>query len=908
MVLANVAWILASNGKRVLAIDWDLEAPGLHRYFAPFLLDKSLAWSDGLMDFVRNFETEALTQPPLPEGADPSARDWYKPLADLSRYTLRLNWDFANGGLLDFVPAGRQSPDYSNRVNSFDWKNFYERLGGGAFLDAARQAVGERYQYVLIDSRTGVSDTSGICTVQMPNTLVVCFTANNQSIDGSAGIAASVRNQWTRFEGRGVTPPRIFPLLMRTDDNEKDKLDAARLYVKARFNQFLEHLQGQEQEYWQAVEIPYKPYYNYEEVLATFADDPGRKGTFLAAVEYLTRYITRPPVDRMIPLLSEDRKKVLSCYERAPRLAPVGAVSSPVSWTPKKVERLALTLSGGGFRAAMFHLGVIRLLYETNLLPKITHITAVSGGSILAAHLVLNWERYTGSEATFAAVSRELVEFTAHDVRGHITRCKLLSMLVPWAWFGSAPFLGSRLLQTAYESLYRGQSLMELRGTDFKAPELHILASSLTTGALWSFTWSGCFFYDGNVWRHFAGQSLPVALAVAASSALPALVDPVRLTQYTLRVSENEFPIPQYLADGGILENLGLSHLQWLRQEKGLQFDYVLLSDAQTAFDRAPTRPLIRALAWSARANELAMSRAGDLVYQLAAHGVGADQSFYVTCRLRDIVQSTEGQNTLDLRVQRQLASMRIDLDPLSPAEAYLLMRHGYEVALQALRRVGIPGVAGPEFHSQVGNSLSFWRESEGGPNVAHLDLEAKGASRLKLRLWAPGDWASWAIVGLLALYFTLGIGLAVWPTSVTNTKLAHENALLADKNAALGIELKLASQRLQEVAPLQPSQVSITQVANVVKKEPHSVSAVLEFDRPVPNAPGIMVVKLEAGHRVRLAVSPVWTETRGPPADVDRPTKRLWAKWNPEKDGLLPESLPKSSAEIYSWASPKSP
>ena len=50
MALANVAWVLASSGKRVLAIDWDLEAPGLHRYFEPFLADKSLERSTGLID------------------------------------------------------------------------------------------------------------------------------------------------------------------------------------------------------------------------------------------------------------------------------------------------------------------------------------------------------------------------------------------------------------------------------------------------------------------------------------------------------------------------------------------------------------------------------------------------------------------------------------------------------------------------------------------------------------------------------------------------------------------------------------------------------------------------------------------------------------------------------------------
>ncbi len=63
---------------------------------------------------------------------------WYKALADLTRYAVSLVWKFEDGGLLDFVPAGQQGPSYSEHVNSFDWKNFYERLGGGAFLKASQ--------------------------------------------------------------------------------------------------------------------------------------------------------------------------------------------------------------------------------------------------------------------------------------------------------------------------------------------------------------------------------------------------------------------------------------------------------------------------------------------------------------------------------------------------------------------------------------------------------------------------------------------------------------------------------------------------------------------------------------------------------------------------------------------------
>ncbi|QQZ52444.1 hypothetical protein IFE09_00070 [Streptomyces microflavus] len=54
------------------------------------------------------------------------------------------------------------------RVNSFDWHSFYNRLGGGAFIDSLREQMARAYDYVLIDSRTGLSDTSGVCTIQLP--------------------------------------------------------------------------------------------------------------------------------------------------------------------------------------------------------------------------------------------------------------------------------------------------------------------------------------------------------------------------------------------------------------------------------------------------------------------------------------------------------------------------------------------------------------------------------------------------------------------------------------------------------------------------------------------------------------------------------------------------------------------
>ncbi|HYJ88286.1 MAG TPA: patatin-like phospholipase family protein [Pyrinomonadaceae bacterium] len=281
MTLANVAWILACAGKKVLAIDWDLEAPGLHRYFYPFLIDKELTASDGLIDFVINYALEAVS-PSRESDSDPQ---WYKAHANILRSALSLNYEFPNQGRLDFVPAGRQGLSYDTRVNSFDWQGFYERLGGGLFLEEVKRQMREQYDYILIDSRTGVSDTSGICTIQMPDIIVPCFTLNHQGMDGALRITKAV------FEKRKESGLKVFPVPMRLDKAENDKLRRRTQMAKDKFFPFPNHLpKGEWEKYWDDVPVFYVPYYSYEEVLAIFAEGRTPASIFTAA-EKLTKYL-----------------------------------------------------------------------------------------------------------------------------------------------------------------------------------------------------------------------------------------------------------------------------------------------------------------------------------------------------------------------------------------------------------------------------------------------------------------------------------------------------------------------------------------------------------------------------------------------------------------------------------------
>ncbi|HEY6797490.1 MAG TPA: NB-ARC domain-containing protein, partial [Kineosporiaceae bacterium] len=294
MALANVAWILASAGRRVLVADWDLEAPGLPRFFRPFLSTVP-AKVPGIIDLVRRFEDEVM--PPRGEALHPRRRSdgWVQRLAEPHEYVIPVEWDFGEGSL-DLLTAGRQNSSYATTLSQLDWDNFYE-LGGGQFFDALRENMRREYDYTLIDSRTGFSDVADICTQHLPDVLVDCFTLSDQGIDGAADVARAVGS----YAGRRI---RILPVAMRVDDAEKVKVDAGRARAMHCFSGLPEHLAEHERlAYFQKVEVPYKAFYAYEEILATF-DVPGKPGSLLAAYERLTEVLTGGAVAAM-PTMDE---------------------------------------------------------------------------------------------------------------------------------------------------------------------------------------------------------------------------------------------------------------------------------------------------------------------------------------------------------------------------------------------------------------------------------------------------------------------------------------------------------------------------------------------------------------------------------------------------------------------------
>ncbi|RWA65453.1 MAG: patatin-like phospholipase family protein [Mesorhizobium sp.] len=247
-------------------------------------------------------------------------------------------------------------------------------------------------------------------------------------------------------------------------------------------------------------------------------------------------------------------------------MEPIPAVSSP---DDDKVERydLGLCLSGGGYRAMLFHAGVLCRLNEAGLLQKIDMVSSVSGGSIAAGLLAVIWPRLT----------------FANGVAGNFRELYLTKILAFSQVFLDAPSILKGLLNpfssaaaevaACYERhLFNGSRPM-LKGLTGR-PWFVFCSSNLSTGSL--FRMSNRYIADYRIGVAYHAD-LPVATAIAASSAFPPFLSPLRLdlTQFEWQNDKLDASVGPavpagraVLTDGGVYDNHGiepaLKRCRWL--------------------------------------------------------------------------------------------------------------------------------------------------------------------------------------------------------------------------------------------------------------------------------------------------------------------------------------------------------
>ncbi|MEM6426071.1 MAG: AAA family ATPase [Cyanobacteria bacterium P01_D01_bin.128] len=256
MALANIATILAQWGYKTLLVDWDLEAPGLEFYFQDYIKLQNIAAQEGLVDLLSKAEqTEHET---LAESVA-----WQEAIVEIEVPEAREKIHLITAGQRD------KNGQYFDRVTNLDWDSFYQQQGG-FLIESLRSEWKEHYDYVLIDSRTGITDIGGICTIQLPDVLVLLFTATEQSLKGATKVASKAqRAQWDLpFDRASLT---CLPIPSRFDFNEEFKVSQEWL------NHFSEELKEiyddwlpttvDRKKFLEVTKIPYSSYFSFGEKL-----------------------------------------------------------------------------------------------------------------------------------------------------------------------------------------------------------------------------------------------------------------------------------------------------------------------------------------------------------------------------------------------------------------------------------------------------------------------------------------------------------------------------------------------------------------------------------------------------------------------------------------------------------------
>ncbi|MDD2230025.1 MAG: hypothetical protein PHY48_11495 [Candidatus Cloacimonetes bacterium] len=183
LALANIAALLVKKGRRVVLIDFDLEAPGLDS-FDEF---SCIGCKPGVVEYTTQF---------LQTGEAPKIDDFIH----------HCHLKDAPSGDLWIMPAGTKDTCYNRSRAGINWVEMYESGLGAAFVENWKAAIARRFKpdYVLVDSRTGLTDVGGICTLHLPDLVVMLFGLNDQNIKGIAAVAKTIREA----DGGGI--PQLY--------------------------------------------------------------------------------------------------------------------------------------------------------------------------------------------------------------------------------------------------------------------------------------------------------------------------------------------------------------------------------------------------------------------------------------------------------------------------------------------------------------------------------------------------------------------------------------------------------------------------------------------------------------------------------------------------------------------------
>ena len=348
--------------------------------------------------------------------------------------------------------------------------------------------------------------------------------------------------------------------------------------------------------------------------------------------------------------------------------------------------RIGLALSGGGFRATLFHLGAMWRLNELAILSQVGMLSSVSGGSILAALLATRWHRLkfrNGVAVNFIdEVAEPIWAFCSRD----IDRMAVLFGLVA----------GAARLEESYERHLLGEfTLGEL--PDY--PDFVFNAAHIETGRNCTLSRRGL-----HTWRlgDIEIPDLSLAKAVAASSACPPYFPPVVLDLepdafvktegYTNLFHRDDLKRRMSLTDGGVYDNLGVHAVR--------HCDAILVSDGSAPLQASASKRLTRQLDHRViRPLEIAIEQTRAIRRrQLVGDYLSGKKEGCLWYANTD-VRSYEIESPFPIRPEWRdyFGAIRTRLNAFSDAEKSLLINWGYIMCDLSIREHYRPEASAPD-------------------------------------------------------------------------------------------------------------------------------------------------------------------------------------------------------------------
>lgn len=351
-------------------------------------------------------------------------------------------------------------------------------------------------------------------------------------------------------------------------------------------------------------------------------------------------------------------------------------------------KKVGLALSGGGFRAALFHVGLLAQLAEFRKLKEIDTISTVSGGSIVGMIYYLHLKKWLESNdrpiqdedylGIVQAVENDLLNIVQKGFRtfGFRGLHKLYTMTGDEL---------SEKLDEVFKSILNEKHHLSLNDLKIeplygqnKPPKIIVNTTSLNNGELWLFTSeenSQIKEYLNEIAKvegHHNDEShclsgFTVGKAVAASAAVPAFIKPVSIKKDSLDIQ---------LVDGGILDNLGTNSLL----NEGC--NHLIISDGSKYLEAKPkpSNFLINVIVRTQNIFINAIVRSN--LNNIDIDQEHIDMRYALPRYTRANKELGEVNHGVDIKVQHYLSNMRTDLDSFSEVEAKSLMLLGYKFGL----------------------------------------------------------------------------------------------------------------------------------------------------------------------------------------------------------------------------------